>query len=88
MVKNLKENKEINSLVKQSLLQTKKTGKAGTKSGKNKGKKPAAGDPRQITRNVLQRRPGLVRPKPRLTLVTPRRKRTPPRRRKKMNINQ
>ena len=42
MVKNLKENKEINSLVKQSLLQTKKTGKAGAKSGKNKGKKPAA----------------------------------------------
>ena len=43
MVKNLKENKEINMLVKQSLLQTKKTGKAGAKSGKNKGKKPAAG---------------------------------------------
>ena len=42
MVKNLKENKEINSLVKQSLLQTKKTGKAGTKSGKNKGNKTAA----------------------------------------------
>ena len=29
-------------LVKTSLLQTKKTGKAGAKSGKNKGKKPAA----------------------------------------------
>ena len=38
VVKNLKENKEINTLMKQSLLETKKTGKAGT----NKGKKPAA----------------------------------------------
>ena len=42
MVKNLKEKKGINMLVKQSILQTKKTGKAGPKSGKNKGKKPAA----------------------------------------------
>ena len=38
VVKNLKENKEINTLMKQSLLETKKTGKAGT----HKGKKPAA----------------------------------------------
>ena len=29
-------------LVKSSLLQTKKAGKAGSKSGRNKGKKPAA----------------------------------------------
>ena len=29
-------------MVKSSLLQTKKAGKAGSKSGKNKGKKPAA----------------------------------------------
>ena len=42
MVKNLKEKKEINRLAKQSLLQTKKTGKAGAKSGKNIAKKPAA----------------------------------------------
>ncbi len=42
VVKNLKESKEINTLVKQSLLQTKKTGKSGAMSGKNKGKKPAA----------------------------------------------
>ena len=42
VVKNLKENKEINMLVKQSLLQTNKTGRGGAKSGKNKGKKPAA----------------------------------------------
>ena len=43
VVKNLKENKEINTLVKSSHLQTKKVGKAGGKSGQNKGKKPAAG---------------------------------------------
>ena len=43
VVDNLRESKEISMLVKQSLLQTKKTGKAGAKSGKNKGKKPAAG---------------------------------------------
>ena len=43
VVKNLKESKEISTLVKQSLLQTKKTGKAGPKSGKNKGKRPAGG---------------------------------------------
>ena len=43
VIKNLKETKEINTLVKSSLLQTKKSGKAGPKSGKNKGKKPAAG---------------------------------------------
>ena len=43
VVKNLKKSKEIIMLVKQSLLKTKKTGKAGAKSGKNKGKKPAAG---------------------------------------------
>ena len=42
VIKNLKETKEINTLVKSSLLQTKKAGKAGSKSGKNKGKKPAA----------------------------------------------
>ena len=43
VIKNLKEAKETNTLVKSSLLQTKKSGKAGSKSGKNKGKKPAAG---------------------------------------------
>ena len=42
VAKNLKESKEINMLFKQSLLQTKKSGKAGAESGKNKGKKPAA----------------------------------------------
>ena len=43
VLKNLEESKKINMLVKSSLLQTKKSGKAGSKSGKNKGKKPAAG---------------------------------------------
>ena len=84
VVKNLKESKEINTQVKQSLLQTKKTGKAGTKSGKNKGKKPAAGDPRPRTRKVLKRRPVAIKPKPRTTLGAPRRRRTPPRRKKRM----
>ena len=84
VVKNLKESKEIITLVKQSLLQTKKTGKSGTMSGKNKGKKPADEDPRPRTRKVLKRRPVAVRPKPKTTRVAPRRKRTPPRRRKRM----
>ena len=43
VIKNLKEAKETNTLVKSSLFQTKKLGKADTKSGKNKGKKPVAG---------------------------------------------
>ena len=43
VLKNLDESKKINKLAKSSLLQTKKAGKAGSKSGKNKGKKPAAG---------------------------------------------
>ena len=43
IIKNLKETKEINMLVKQRLIQTKKAGKAGSKSSKNKGKKSAAG---------------------------------------------
>ena len=43
VLKNLEENKKINTLVKSSLLQTKKAGKAGSKYGKNKGKTPAVG---------------------------------------------
>ena len=43
VIKNLKEAKETSTLVKSSLRQTKKSGKAGAKSGKNKGKKPADG---------------------------------------------
>ena len=35
VLKNLEESKKINTLVKSSLLQTKKAGKAGGKSGKN-----------------------------------------------------
>ena len=41
VMKNIEDNKKINMLVKQSLLQTKKTGKVA-KASKNKGKKPAA----------------------------------------------
>ena len=43
VLKNLEESKKINMLVKSSLLQTKKSGKEGNKSGMKKGKKPAAG---------------------------------------------
>ena len=43
VLKNLEESKKIKMLVKSSLLETKKTGKAGGKSGKNKGMKPTAG---------------------------------------------
>ena len=43
VTKTLEDTKKTNTLIKQSLLQTKKTGKVGAKSGKNKGKKPAAG---------------------------------------------
>ena len=43
VTKTLEDSKKQNMLIKGSLLATKKAGKAGTKSGKNKGKKPAAG---------------------------------------------
>ena len=43
VLKNLEESKKIKMLVNSSHLQTKKSGKAGSKSGKNKDKKPAAG---------------------------------------------
>ena len=43
MTKTLDDSKKQNSLIKDSLLASKKTGKAGVKSRKNKGKKPAAG---------------------------------------------
>ena len=43
VLKNLEESKEINTLVKSSLLEIKKAGKVGSKSGKNKVKKPAVG---------------------------------------------
>ena len=42
ILKNLEESKKINTLFKSSLLQTKTSGKGGSKSGKNKGKKGAA----------------------------------------------
>ena len=42
ILKNLEESDKINTLVKSILLQTKKSGKAGNRSDKNKGKKPAA----------------------------------------------
>ena len=42
VLKILEESKKINMLVKSSLLQTKKSGQAGSNSGKNKGKKPVA----------------------------------------------
>ena len=85
VLKNLEESKKMNTLVRSSLLQTKKAGKAGTKSGKNKGKKPAAGDPRPRARTkVLKTRPGTVKPKLRRTLAAPRRRRTQPRRKKRM----
>ena len=43
VTKTLEDTKKTNMLIKQSLLHTKMTRKAGTKSGKNKDKKPAAG---------------------------------------------
>ena len=43
MTKTIEESKKQTSLIKEGLLATKKTGKAGIKSGKNRGKKPAAG---------------------------------------------
>ena len=39
----MKETNEINKLITQNLIKSKKTGKAANKAGKNKGKKPAAG---------------------------------------------
>ena len=43
MTKTLEDSKKQNTLIKSSLLATKKPWKADTKSGKNRGKKPAAG---------------------------------------------
>ena len=43
VTKTLENSKKQNTLIKGSLLATKKAGKAGTKSGNNKGKKTAAG---------------------------------------------
>ena len=43
VTKTLEDSKKQNTLIKGSLLATKKAGKVGAKSGKNKGKKPAAG---------------------------------------------
>ena len=40
----LKEAKETNTLIRQNLIKTKKRGKVANKAGKNKGKKPAAGE--------------------------------------------
>ena len=42
--KTLEETKKQKTLIKGSLLTTKRTGKAGHKSGKSKGKRPAAGE--------------------------------------------
>ena len=39
----LKESNEMNKLISQNLIESKKLGKAASKAGKNKGKKPAAG---------------------------------------------
>ena len=38
----LKESKEINMVISQNLVKTKKAGKVANKAGKNKDKKPAA----------------------------------------------
>ena len=43
VMKTFEETKKQRTLIKSSLLTTKKAGKAGTKSRKNRGKKPAAG---------------------------------------------
>ena len=84
VLKNLEESKKINTLVKSSLLQTKKAGKTGRMSGKNKGKKPEAGGPRPKAKKALKiRRP--VKRKPRRTLTTLRTRR--PRRRRKRKIH-
>ena len=43
VTKTLEDSKKQNLLIKGGLLASKKTGKAGIQSGKNKGKKPVAG---------------------------------------------
>ena len=54
VLKNLEESKKINMLVKSSLLQTKKSGQAGSNSGKNKGKKPYPGGPNLKTKKFYK----------------------------------
>ena len=58
VLKNLEESKKINTLVKSSLLQTKISGKAGFKSGKNKGKKPGAGGSKSKNKKVSKKKSG------------------------------
>ena len=71
-------------LISQNLFKTKKTVKAANKAGKNKGKKPAAGDPRPKTRpKALKRRAVVVKLK--TTLAAPRTRRTQTGRKTKMN---
>ena len=71
-------------MISQNLIKTKKPGKGANKAGQNKGKK--LGDPRQKTRpKALKRRAVAVKPKPRLTLMVPRTRRTPARRKTIIN---
>ena len=84
VIKNLKETKEINTLAKQSLLQTKKTGKAGSKSGKNKCKKPAAGGSKAKNKKGSKTKASGSKAKAKENSSAPRRRRTPPRRKKRM----
>ena len=50
----MKETKEINMLISQNLIKSKKTGKAANKGGKNKGKKAAARDQRPKKAKTLK----------------------------------
>ena len=81
VTKTLEDSKKQNLLIKGGLLASKKTGKAGIKSRKNKGKKRAAGEPKPrvaIKAPKIARKVPVARmPKPTRAPVTPRRRRSP-----------
>ena len=86
MTKTLEDTKKTKTLIKQSLLQTKKTGKQALSLGRTRTRSLQLGDPRPKVRKVPRRRLD-PSPKPRQTLTTPVTRRSLPLRdRTKMNL--
>ena len=65
-MRTLEETKKQRTLIKGSLLTTKKAGKAGDKSGKNRGKKPAAGGTKAKGKKGAKKKAG-AKPKAKVT---------------------
>ena len=63
VTKTLEDSKKQNTLIKGSVLFTKKAGKVGAKSGKNKGKKPAAGGTKAKGKKGAKKKAGAAKAK-------------------------